>query len=216
MEIRIENPYKGVYHAKFTTRYECAATFLRLQEFYESPFTGFYRKYFTLEEYMDRYAKENGNFTYTSDWEGFNVPGNTVRKFFGPASEFWRDMLEKEMDLYGSMERVIASRKRFYLIGTSDEDGHDAIEHEYAHGFWYLNQAYRNDQLHALGSISKRDMLRFKKRLLEKGYRESVVPDELQAYLSTSMKKDLETMLGNRLPKRAIKKFRANFASYKD
>lgn len=216
MEIRIENPYDGIYHAKFPTRYECAATFLRLQEFYESPFKGFYRKYFTLEEYMDKYAKENGNFTYTSDWEGFNVPGNIVRKFFKKDSSFWEDMMCKETILYNNLVEVITSKKRFYLIGTSDEDGHDAVDHECAHGFWYLNRYYKAEQQYVLDGIAPSIVIRLKKKILDKGYRESVVPDELQAYLSTSMKKDLEAMLGNRLPKRAIKKFRANFASYKD
>lgn len=216
MNIRIENPSNSVYHAKFSTRYECAATFLRLQEFYESPFRGFYRKHFTLEEYMDRYAKENGNFTYTTDWEGFNVPGNIVRKFFKLESPFWRDMLCKETILYNNMEDVIRSGKRFYLIGTSDEDGHDAIDHEYAHGFWYLNRYYKAEQQYVLDSISKKTFGQLEERLLKKGYRKSVVLDELQAYFSTSTPDDMKDMFGEvRLPKRIIQKCRDIFEEYK-
>ena len=215
MELKIENPSDGVYHAKFATRYECAATFLRLEEFYESPFKGIYRKHFTLEEYMDRYAQENGNFTYTTDWEGFNVPGNIVRMFFKRSSPFWHNMLCKETILYNNLVDVINSRKRFYLIGTSNEDGHDAIDHEYAHGFWYLNKYYRADQKHELSRISKRNMAHLEKKLLEKGYRKSVFFDELQAYFSTSTPKELDIMFGSRLPKRVIKRCRAVFDQYR-
>lgn len=216
MKIRIENPSKGVHHIKFSTRYECAATFIRLQEFYESPFRGFYRRYFTLEEYMDRYAKENGNFTYTTDWEGFNVPGNVIRTFFKKDSPFWYDMRCKETILYNNLEEVIRSGERFYLIGTSDEDGHSAIDHEYSHGFWYLNRKYRADQQHALDGISKRIMVKLESKLLEKGYRKSVILDELQAYFSTSEPLELKDMFGSiRLPKKVIKQCQDNFAYYK-
>jgi len=213
--MRIRNPYDGMYHAKFPSRYECAATFLRLQEFYESPFKGFYRTYFTLEEYMDRYAKENGNFTYTTDWEGFNVPGNIVRKFFKNSSPFWRDMLCKETILYNNMVGVITSKKKFYLIGTSDEDGHDAVDHEYAHGFWYLNKNYKADQQYLLHRLSGRTRTHLEKCLLKRGYNESVVEDEMQAYLSTATSKDLEKLFGRRFPKRVARNCRANLTAYK-
>ena len=38
-------------------------------------------RYFTLEEFMDCCAKYEGNFTYCTDWSGFNVPGNTILEF---------------------------------------------------------------------------------------------------------------------------------------
>jgi hypothetical protein len=53
---------KGVYLLRFKTQYELAATFIRVQEHYES--SRFYGRIFSLEQFMDWYAKRYGNFTY--------------------------------------------------------------------------------------------------------------------------------------------------------
>ena len=75
--------YPNLFLFTFPNQYELASTFIRLQEFYESPYKEIKGQYFTLEKYMDRYAKdqEDNKFTYFEDWNGFNVPGNIVLKF---------------------------------------------------------------------------------------------------------------------------------------
>ena len=73
---------KNIFQVEAESQYDLAMTFIRIQEFYESPFREIRGHDFILEKYMDRYAKEYGNFTYTTDWNGFNVPGDIVRKFF--------------------------------------------------------------------------------------------------------------------------------------
>ena len=62
IKIRKQKVAKGIYLLRFRTQYELAATFLRVQEHYESP--KFHGRVFSLEQYMDWYAADRGNFTY--------------------------------------------------------------------------------------------------------------------------------------------------------
>ena len=86
---------KGIYLLSLKTQYELAATFLRVQEHYESP--KFHGRIFSLEQYMDWYAARYGNFTYYKDWSGFNVPSTAFAAFyrskFDPLSEKEKQLL---------------------------------------------------------------------------------------------------------------------------
>lgn len=86
---------KDIYLLRFKTQYELAATFLRVQEHYESP--RFHGRIFSLEQFMDWYAKRYGNFTYYEDWAGFNVPSTALQPFyegkFDPLSEKEKEFL---------------------------------------------------------------------------------------------------------------------------
>ena len=170
----------GVLLAEFPTRYLLAATFMRIQEYYESPWRKFRGRRFTHEEYMDAYAARNGNFTYTSDWGGFNVPGNAVRRFFA----LFRDLNRKEAALRDAvLPAVRGLGARFYLIGAVAGDA-ATVRHEMAHGFYYLNPQYAA----AMDAITSRWRRAgaFAKALMRRGYARTVVKDETQAYLATS------------------------------
>ena len=49
----------NVYCVTYDTQYDLCMSFVRIQEFYESP--KFKGQYFTLEEYMDYWAEEFGS-----------------------------------------------------------------------------------------------------------------------------------------------------------
>ena len=56
----------GIFLVEFDNQYDLAMTFLRYQEFYESP--KFKGKRFTIIDFMEWYSKEyDGAFTYTKD-----------------------------------------------------------------------------------------------------------------------------------------------------
>ena len=69
-----------IYLVLFKTQYQLAATFMRFQEYYDSP--QFKGKIFSVEEYMDWYANVNGKFSYFEDWPAFNIPSQTLKMFF--------------------------------------------------------------------------------------------------------------------------------------
>ena len=58
---------KGIYLLRFKTQYELAATFLPDTGILQSR-RAFHGRSFSLEQYMDWYAEQHGNFTYYQDW----------------------------------------------------------------------------------------------------------------------------------------------------
>ena len=81
MNFNCQEIFPNCFILNFKTQYELSSTFMRVQEFYESPFKNIKNKLFSHIQFMDTYANEYGNFTYTSDWAGFNVPGNVFNRW---------------------------------------------------------------------------------------------------------------------------------------
>lgn len=163
------------------TPYWLCSTFLRFQEFYESPNPAFRGHGFSLEEFQDWYAvnRPHGEFSYYTDWGGFNFPSYVVKRFtgklFGPLSR-------KESWVLSQLPR---SNKRFYVIGTyQDGDGRNYIQHEVVHGLFYLYPGYAKK---VTGIVQEYDFTAFKRELRAMGYCEEVLIDEINAYLTTGL-----------------------------
>ena len=161
----------GIYLLRFDTQYDLAATFLRFQEHYESP--RFHGRVFSLEEYMDWYAEQYGNFTYYQDWAGFNVPSTALRAFY--AGKF-DPLTRKEQRLLRLFEKL---RGRFYIIGIFDRRERD-LTHELAHALFFTDAGYRKAVRRALRTYATGALER---QLVEAGYARHVIQDEIQAYL---------------------------------
>jgi hypothetical protein len=195
-----------ILHLHYPTRYALCASFMRLQEFYESDIPGIRGNFFTLEEFMDAYAARMGNFTYTVDWGGFNVPG--------PVYRAWREafpacsLLGKEKALADSVDRLLAEAgnpEAFYLVGSSADTGdvRAVVAHEVAHALFALLPGYRKEQLEHVQAWKASDPAAWERisgKLLDMGYVDSVLPDEVQAYLSTADDKDLDRHFGFKVP----------------
>lgn len=180
-----------IVHFQFDTQYEMASTFVRLQEFYESPFDNIRGQVFSMDQFMDTYATANGGvFSYFEDWAGFNVPGNVVVDFF---SRFSHCLREKEIKLFMEVNHLPRDGS-FYIIGTyiSEDKKKCAIEHEMAHAFYYLQKDYRKDVTRMYKRLPTLLQAKISTKLKEMGYTEAVIPDETQAYLSTG---DDETLI---------------------
>lgn len=89
-------PFDGVLHFIFPNQYSLTSSFMRVQGFYESSFPDIKNNVFELEHFMDRYAEHFDNFTYTTDWEGFNVPGDVLISF----KKKFKRLLNKEKTLF--------------------------------------------------------------------------------------------------------------------
>tara|TARA_Y100000310_G_scaffold303854_1_gene342526 strand:+ start:380 stop:817 length:438 start_codon:yes stop_codon:yes gene_type:complete len=92
----LEEIAENVFYLHFTVQEDMGNTFLRFQEYYESPrFRGVVG--FTLEEFIKWYipnsedGRETGQFTYPSKWNAYNIPSSTLEPFyegqFDPLSE---------------------------------------------------------------------------------------------------------------------------------
>jgi len=180
---------KNVYLVEAETQYDLCSMFLRPQEFYESPFDNCKGKYFTLEEYMDTYAKEKGNFTYFSDWGGFNIPSGNFWCFL---EAFRYDLKEKEIILRQGIQGLHARKnvtEKFYVIGSVKGDSR-VVEHEIAHAYWYFYPEYRQKMKYLIAKLDDNLFELACNNLIAQGYCEQMLLDELQAYLATTNKKD--------------------------
>jgi hypothetical protein len=172
-----------VYHFQMPSQYWLTSTFLRFQEFYESP--KFRGQGFTLDEFQDWYVttRANGEFSYYIDWGGFNFPSYVVDRFtpsrFGPFTR-------KEVWLLDQLQDV---PDKFYVIGTYlNPKRAGLIQHEVVHGLFYLYEDYAQ----AVNEVVQgHDFEEFKQALRDMGYCEEVLVDEINAYLTTGLVKAL-------------------------
>ena len=193
-------------------------TFCRFQEFYESPIKEIYRKKFKLLKFMSIYSKKNGgSFTYPQDWGGFNVPGPVIADLFKLGIDDYNDYDKIIEDIHTKINKEVNGTNNYYLIG-SDENKR-TIEHEYCHGLYFVDGEYKK----IVDGIIKEMLPSVRKKavsvLLGLGYDNSVMDDELQAYLSTEFlsikentklnKKELENLTD------VVLKLRHNFKHYR-
>lgn len=86
---KIREILHNVYQVHFDKQSQLASTFLRFQEFYESP--KFRGRTFTRAEFEEYYTQEHGSFSYLEDWAGFNLPSDVLHPFlngdFDPLSD---------------------------------------------------------------------------------------------------------------------------------
>jgi len=180
-------------------------TFLRVQEYYESPNPDFRGKHFNIWDFIEWYSStKRGAFTYAFDWSGFNIPlpiawecyegtEKTRRgeKYNGVRSmpDTWKSKWDETMkDIVWTVQSRMFNKKNkrdmnAYIIGARDTEG-DTFQHEVAHGLYYTNKEYKELMDEITQTIPLNHYLKFRSNLLKMGYTESVVDDEIQAYLT--------------------------------
>jgi len=183
--IRVEELLPRLFHLRFSTQRAVASTFLRFQEYYESPNDAFRGQVFTLAAYRRWYEATRGSFSYYLDWSGFNVPGTVIADFrqgrFDPLSA-------RERNLLTALERHGGPGlydEPFYVIGTCGDDWD--VAHETAHGLWYLSDEYRRAQSKLMERFDDEFVACFFASLGTGGYCQAVLWDELQAYILTDV-----------------------------
>lgn len=166
------------------SQYLLTSTLLRFQEHYESP--KFRNKVFTLEEFSDWYAttSESETMSYYSDWSGFNFPSYVFKHFLN--GDF-SPMSSKERFLLSLFEDI---KDDFYVIGTYKDPKKDAvIIHELVHAMFYTNKEYADKVVTLLQS---KNLDNIKQCLRDMGYCEEVLLDEINAYFTTGLSKQLK------------------------
>jgi hypothetical protein len=156
-----------------------------VQEFYESPNKKFRGKEFSMWDYMKWYSSEyKRGFSYGVDWSGFNIPFDTFEKCYKNMKKFETPYDGIMYKIYWQIQMLKKAGKA-YIIGAGDMEG-EIFEHEVCHGLWYTNAAYKKDAKLVLSTIPQEDKDIFKANLIEMGYTDKVIDDEIQAYLTTN------------------------------
>ncbi|MBD3260690.1 MAG: hypothetical protein GF334_03290 [Candidatus Altiarchaeales archaeon] len=222
-EFRIKEIMPHVYHLHFSSHYELAMSFLRFEEYYESENEKYRKQIFSLDDYMEWYAKTHGEgvFTYPEDWGGFNVPSWAL---LGVRRQENRipDVNKHDRRMFMLID-WIADREdqSFYFIGTSEEcidgDHKDTLDHEIAHALYTVNKEYMKEvqallqDWEAGENHKKKDLSKARQILKDVGYHSSTVDDEINAYCSTGLCEELEEVIS----KKKMKPFQKLFKEYK-
>lgn len=166
-------PYMDVI--VFDNQYNLMYSMGRLQEFYENPkLNGIYFTRERLQAFQhDYYIK----------WNGCNVPPDCVSRF--------RDVYHDKLDVYeAAVLNEITDGK--YVVGVHlglGEKMVDTIDHERAHAMYAMDAEYRKKADRRIASIDGYHYHIIKNKLLSMGYVESVIHDEIQAYMASGWEK---------------------------
>jgi hypothetical protein len=181
---KIEKVKPKIFAVIIEDSYDRAMTFLRIQEFYESPNPAFRgNKDFSFSEYMKWYTNEYGKgFTYGSDWNGFNVPLVTAYTCYDTLTDRYTDYDDVMETIIHKLYELNGDDADGYIIGVGNTEG-DTFKHEVCHGLYYINPNYKATADAVTALIHNENYNIFEKNLLEMGYTESVIKDEIQAYL---------------------------------
>lgn len=184
-----------IWAIKSPDDYTRALMFMRPQEFYESSFEEIIGKQFKVTDFVNIYKQHYGKqqFTYGSDWSGFNIPSNILEECMFNIPEDEINNWDKLMLSTINTIKEIEGNHNYYLLGV-DELSNRLLEHEFAHAMYFTLPEYKaemtkmNDECDA----TVKDMMC--KCITEYGYADHVLPDELQAYMSTGLGKKMEEM----------------------
>lgn len=182
VKYKIKEVKPNVFAVIVKDSYDRAMLFCRVQEFYESPNKKFRGKDFSIWDYMKWYSTEYGRgFSYGVDWSGFNIPYDVLEKCIDSQ---YRTETPYDDFMYYIYVEVSKLKKdgKAYIIGAGDTTGW-TFEHEVCHGLYYTNKEYKKIVDEQTKAIDKKHYTIFKNNLLEMGYTDKVIDDEIQAYL---------------------------------
>jgi hypothetical protein len=209
--------HPGIFAVIMNDSYQRAMLFLRSQEHYESSFPEIRGKHFDIFDFMDRYRRHynSGTFTYPKDWSGFNVPGQVVEKCTKHVLDARNGLFPTPYDyimksILDEVKEQNKGKKRFYLIGV-DKLNSKTMDHEIAHGLFYVDPKYKAGAMKLVRSLKKTTYSQLSKIILDMGYCKEVVDDEIQAYLSTGIASRMQSIKGIDLES---EKFSEHFKSH--
>ena len=211
---KTKKPIDNCLLFEFYTQKDLALSFCRVEEFYEgNPKVN--GKYLILEEFLDQFMDKNGKINYFEYWSGFNIPGDAFTKWFRMNSS---DKTRWETALAEEVSKKLDMSKPYYVIGGKKGDM-NTIDHEIAHALYFMNKIYALKMTELVYAFYKQDRKNYTKmvnKLKKMGYGANVIRDEVQAYMSTSTKKELvekfELDYDTALP--MVKQFRKVLSGY--
>lgn len=175
-----------------------AQTFMRFQEYYESP--KFKNTIFTIGQFKKWYSETYGSDSYHNDWTGFNFPSYVLIPFrqglFDPLTT-----LEQEL-----LNLFKYRHDNFYIIGANDDA---VIRHELSHALFAQNHQYKIKVNHLCKTYKKKLKI-IKDYILDKGYHPDVINDEIQAYITDNDDK----FIINNIDQVVINKFNKLYSYY--
>jgi hypothetical protein len=178
VSVRLLKPHDRIFLITAGSPRELGEMFLRPQEFYESPIVrGTYFTHETFRElYIQRFGRA-GRFTYFTDYQGYNFPGEALL-------DWQKAFASKETIEEQKLFTVLgALPDQFYVIGALHRDK-TTIDHELHHALFHLDRGYRERvtaELALWREVLEQTHVAAKLRTLS--YDENVIADESAAYI---------------------------------
>jgi hypothetical protein len=168
-----KQPYNSVWISADSQK-ELGETFIRFQEYYESPSKKYQNKTFTLGDIKHYYSLQYGADIYSELWIGFNFPSLVLVPF---KQGLFDPLTTQEKELLGLLKY---RNDNYYIIGAQNNS---TLRHELSHAMYGYDIKYK--QL-IDGFIKKNDkgFSKVSRHIMKKGYDKSVLNDELQAYIT--------------------------------
>jgi hypothetical protein len=160
---------------------ELGKTFMRFQEFYESPNPMFKNRIFTIGMVKHWYSTEYGADTYHTDWTGFNFPSKVLIPF---KQGFFDPLTVEEKALLNLFKY---RNDDYYIIGAQNKS---VLRHELSHALYAYSSEYKNEIDNFINKNRKK-LQKTIKYILEKGYAKEVLNDEIQAYVTDNDDADI-------------------------
>ena len=128
-----KQPYNSVWVSADSQK-ELGETFIRFQEYYESPSKRFRNKIFTLGEIKHYYSLQYGADLYSELWVGFNFPSKVLLPF---KQELFNPLTLQEKEL---LELLKYRNDNYYIIGAQNNS---TLRHELSHAMYGYDIEYR-------------------------------------------------------------------------
>lgn len=168
-----QQPYNALWISA-DSQQELGETFIRFQEYYESPNPEFHNKIFTLGSIKQWYSVQYGADLYSNMWVGFNFPSSVLIPF----KEGLFDPLTKEEEILLSLLKY--RNDNYYIIGAQTKS---VLRHELSHAMYGFSTKYR-EEIDQFIYDNNYKFRKIKKYIIDKGYHKNVVNDEIQAYVT--------------------------------
>lgn len=218
VKYEIKQTHPGIFAVKVDENYPRAMLFLRYQEHYESAFPEIKGKHFDIFEYMEIYRKWKGVdfFSYPRDWAGYNIPGELVESCLNYVLDARNGILPTQYDyIMADVIKEVKSHlkpgKRYYILGVDTFES-KTMNHEVCHGLFYVNTKYKKGAINLVLGLPRKMYDQIEAFLLEIGYCDEVIVDEIQAFMSTGL---VGGMLKIKGIKKEMSKFEKHFEKYK-
>lgn len=168
---------------EFPTKKELTLSMFRISEYFESDSDLIRGRKFTMDEFIDAYSDEDGElkklpggYTYFAFWDGYNVPKIEYNNFL---KLYTNELSQRELVILDAVKDLPDNG---YIIAC--EEGDDlTLKHETSHGIFFENEEYRNQAIEIVKSIPGEVQESFIQDLVEMGYNQDVMVDEMHAYL---------------------------------
>lgn len=169
---------------EYPSRKEMTLSNFRISEFKEGK-DGIKGIRFSPDQFIDVYSDDKGNIDYWSYWEGFNYSKQELIDF---VFIFYDELTLREQQIL----------KASHLIGNDGyiicmEEGDEVtLKHETAHGYFYENKGYKKFATEIVNSLPEDIFFTYKQYLLDMGYIDEIIIDEMHAYLVTYEEEEWE------------------------